>query len=141
MLIFHPYIFLGGVRLSVPVFCPLFMRLCNFLLSLENSLYILDVKSCSATIFSQSMPCLFIPFTVSFEQLLCSVLMKFNLSVYFLYGSYFLYPRKSLLNSSSQSFFFPIFPSRGFIVSDFTFRSVTYMGLIFVYNIWSRSIF
>ena len=108
-------------------------------LSSMSCLYILEINPLSvvlfANIFSHSEGCLFVLFMVSFavEKLLS--LIKSHLFI-FVFISVILGDgsKKILLWFMSKSVF-PIFSSKGFIVSHLTFKSLIHLEFIFVYGV------
>ena len=109
------------------------------ILSSMSCLYILEINPLSdvsfANIFSHSEGCLFVLFMVfSAVQKLLS-LIKSHLFI-FVFISVILGggSKKILLWFMSKSVF-PIFSSKGFIVSHLTFKSLIHLEFIFVYGV------
>ena len=101
-----------------------------------NSLHILDNSPLSdvslASIFSWSVACLLILLTVSFSEQKFLILMKSRLWIISSKDYTFVVVSKKSSPYWSLPRFFPVFPSRNFIVLHFTFRSMTHFELSFV---------
>ena len=115
------------------------------LLSFMNSLHILDNSPLSdvslASIFSWSVACLLILLTVSFSEQKFLILMKSRLWIISSKDYTFVVVSKKSSPYWSLPRFFPVFPSRNFIVLHFTFRSMIQFELIFVKSVRSGSRF
>ena len=110
-----------------------------FILSSMSCLYILEINPLSivsfANIFSYSEGCLFILFMVSFAvQKLLSLIRSHLFIFVFIFITVGGISKKILLWFMSKSVF-PMFFSRSFIVSGFTFRSLIHLEFIFVYGV------
>ena len=108
VLICHLRIFFG--ELSVQVFGLLKNWVVAWLLSFKSSFYILDNSPLSdmhfANIFSQSVACLLILLTVSYEEQRLFILMKTSLSILSLvYHAFDVVSKKSSPCSRSPKFF------------------------------------
>ena len=101
-----------------------------------NSLHILDNSPLSdvslASIFSWSVACLLILLTVSFSKQKFLILMKSRLWIISSMDYTFVVVSKKSSPYWSLPRFFPVFPSRNFIVLHFTFRSMIHYELSFV---------
>ena len=104
-----------------------------------SCLYILEINPLSvasfANIFSLSEGCLFVLFMVSFAV---QKLLSFIRSHLFIFAFIFITlgggSKKILLRFMSKSVL-PMFSSKSFIVSSFTFRSLIHFEFIFVYAV------
>ena len=130
----HLYVFFG--EMSVEVFAYFLIGLFAFLiLSCMNCLYILEINPLSVAsfiiIFSHSEGCHFTLFIVSFAvSLIRSHLFIFVFIVITLGG----WSQRVLLWFMSRSGL-PMFPSKSFIVSGLTFKSLLHFEFIFVYGV------
>ena len=107
-----------------------------FILSCISCLYIWEINLLSiasfANIFSQSIGCLFILSMVCFAvQKLLSLIRPYLLIFAFIFITLGGESKKTLLWFMSKSSL-PTFPSKSFIVSDVTFRSLIHCEFIFV---------
>lgn len=106
----------------------------------KSSWHILDTRPlldmCFANIFSNSMSCLPILFTLFFRGQDCLILMQSYLSIFW----FDVASKRSSLTPRSPRFSH-LFSSRNFVASHFTFMSVIHFELIFVKGIRSASRF
>ena len=112
--------------------------LCFLLLSCMSCLYILEIKpllvTSFASIFSQAACCLFVLFMISFAvQMLLSFIRSPLFSFVFIFITLGGGSKKILLRFFSKSVL-PMFSSKSFIISGFTFRSLIQFEFIFVYG-------
>ena len=125
-----------NVYLALQFFIGLFVFL---ILSCMTYLYILEIKPFSVTsfanIFSHSVSCLFILFTVFFAvqkplSWIGSHLLIFAF-ISFVSGDW---PKKTSVQFMSESIL-SLFSSRSFMVSCLIFKSLSHFEFIFVYNV------
>ena len=83
-----------------------------------------------ANIFSRSEGCLFVLFMVSFALQKLLSLIRSCLLIFVLGGR-----SKNILLWFMSKTVFPMFSSKSFIVSGFTFRSLIHFEFIFVYSV------
>ena len=104
------------------------------LLSFMNSLHILDNSPLSdvslANIFFWSVACLLILLIVSFSEQKFLILMKPRLWIISSMDYTFVVVSKKSSPYWRLPRFFPVFPSRNFIILHFTFRSVIHFELV-----------
>ena len=117
---------------------PIF-RLGCLLLSDLSSLYILEIKLLSvaslANIFSHSVGCLFVVFTVSFAVQKPVSLVRFHLLTFYLISiALGDWPKETLVQFMSEDIL-PIFSSRSFMVSCLILKSLSHFELILVYGV------
>ena len=119
-------------EMSISISCPFFLLvLCHM-----SCLYILEINSLSvplfANIFSLSVGCLFVLFMVSFAVQKLLSLIRYHLFIFnFIFltlGGGF---EKMLLQFTAKSVLL-LFSCKSFIVSSLIFRSLIYLGFIFV---------
>ena len=122
--------------MSIQFLFPFLIKLLVFLLlSCMNYVYMLSIKSLviisSANIFSHSVDCLFILLMASFSmQNLLSLIISYLFIVIFSFMTLGGVSKKILLRFISKSVL-PMFFSRTFRVSSFTFRSLDHFEFNF----------
>ena len=124
------------LRSSTHILIGLFVFL---ILSCVSCLYILEINSLSVAltkiIFSHSEGCLFTLLIVSFAvQKLLSLIRSHSFTFVFISITLEGGSKRILLSIMSKSIL-PVFSSKSFIVSGFTFRSLICFEFIFVYMV------